>query len=67
MMFMGNYAAIFLSAADYSRELKTGISDTKRGFLYFTPILVAYGFVLTIGAMLASATGIPIQLKRSRL
>ncbi|MGE8081134.1 NCS1 family transporter [Peribacillus loiseleuriae] len=57
MMFMGNYAAIFLSAADYSRELKTGISDTKRGFLYFTPILIAYGFVLTIGAMLASATG----------
>jgi NCS1 family nucleobase:cation symporter-1 len=63
MMFMGNYAAIFLSAADYSRELKPGISDTKRGFLYFTPILVAYGFVLTIGAMLASATGISNPVK----
>ena len=57
MMFLGNYAAIFLSAADYSRELKTGISDSKRGFLYFLPIVIAYGFVLTIGVMLASATG----------
>ncbi|MDF7666941.1 NCS1 family transporter [Orbaceae bacterium ESL0727] len=57
MAFLGNYAAIFLSAADYSRELKAGISDTKRGFLYFCPIVIAYGFVLTIGAMLAAATG----------
>jgi nucleobase:cation symporter-1, NCS1 family len=63
MMFMGNYAAIFLSAADYSRELKPGISDAKRGFLYFLPILVAYGFVLTIGAMLAAATGISNPVK----
>lgn len=58
MVFMGNYAAIFLSASDYSRELKPGISDIKRGFLYFIPIIVAYGFVLTIGAMLAAVTGI---------
>lgn len=63
MMFMGNYAGIFVSAADYSRELKTGISDGKRGFLYFLPILVAYGFVLTIGAMLAAATGISNPVK----
>ncbi|AFQ44067.1 NCS1 family transporter [Desulfosporosinus meridiei] len=63
MMFMGNYAAIFLSAADYSRELKAGISDGKRGFLYFLPILIAYGFVLAIGAMLASATGISNPVK----
>ncbi|MGQ3477618.1 NCS1 family transporter [Paenibacillus sp. TY11] len=63
MMFLGNYAAIFLSAADYSRELKSGISDVKRGFLYFSPILIAYGFVLTIGAMLASATGISNPVK----
>ncbi|KWW21812.1 MULTISPECIES: NCS1 family transporter [Peribacillus] len=63
MMFLGNYAAIFLSAADYSRELKTGISDSKRGFLYFSPILIAYGFVLTIGVMLASATGISNPVK----
>ncbi|MCB8817807.1 NCS1 family transporter [Desulfosporosinus shakirovi] len=63
MMFMGNYAAIFLSAADYSRELKFGISDAKRGFLYFMPILIAYGFVLAIGAMLASATGISNPVK----
>lgn len=58
MVFMGNYAAIFLSASDYSRELKQGIGDVKRGFLYFIPILIAYGFVLTIGAMLAAVTGI---------
>lgn len=63
MMFMGNYAAIFLSAADYSRELKTGISDAKRSMLYFFPILIAYGFVLCIGAMLASATGISNPVK----
>lgn len=63
MMFMGNYAAIFLSAADYSRELKAGISDAKRGFLYFAPIVIAYGFVLCIGAMLASATGITNPVK----
>ncbi|WP_407308011.1 NCS1 family transporter [Desulfosporosinus sp. SB140] len=63
MMFMGNYAAIFLSAADYSRELKSGISNVKRGLLYFLPILVAYGFVLCIGAMLACATGISNPVK----
>ena len=63
MVFLGNYAAIFLSAADYSRELKTGISDARRGFLYFSPIVAAYGFVLTIGAMLAAATGISNPVK----
>lgn len=63
MVFMGNYAAIFLSAADYSRELKKGISDAKRGFLYFLPILIAYGFTLAIGGMLASATGISNPVK----
>lgn len=63
MVFLGNYAAIFLSAADYSRELKSGISNTKRGFLYFSPIVLAYGFVLCIGAMLASATGISNPVK----
>ncbi|WLV25970.1 NCS1 family transporter [Aciduricibacillus chroicocephali] len=57
MVFLGNYAAIFLSASDYSRELKAGYSDGKRGMLYFLPILVAYGFVLILGVMLASATG----------
>lgn len=63
MMFMGNYAAIFLSAADYSRELKPGISNKKRPFLYFSPILTAYGITLTIGAMLASVTGISNPVK----
>lgn len=57
MVFLGNYAAIFLSAADYSRELKTGYTDTKRGLLYFIPIVISYGSVIVVGAMLASATG----------
>ncbi|MBI0579635.1 NCS1 family transporter [Neobacillus cucumis] len=63
MVFMGNYAAIFLSAADYSRELKAGISDSKRGLLYFSPILVVYSVTLAIGAMLASVTGITNPVK----
>lgn len=58
MVLLGNYAAIFLSAADYSRELKPGISDKKRGLLYFAPITIAYGFVIVIGVMLAAATGV---------
>lgn len=58
MVFLGNYAGIFVSAADYSRELNTGLSNTKRGALYFIPITLSYGFVIVIGAMLASATGI---------
>ena len=58
MVFLGNYAGIFVSAADYSRELKTGLSDKKRGALYFIPITISYGFVIVIGAMLAAATGI---------
>ncbi|MCK1975659.1 NCS1 family transporter [Jeotgalicoccus huakuii] len=57
MVFLGNYAAIFLSAADYSRELKVGYSDGKRSLLYFVPIIIAYGSVIVVGAMLASATG----------
>ncbi|RDU38216.1 allantoin permease [Neobacillus piezotolerans] len=58
MVFLGNYAGIFVSAADYSRELKTGLSDGKRGSLYFIPITLSYGFVLVIGVMLAAATGV---------
>lgn len=63
MVFLGNYAAIFLSAGDYSRELKSGLSDRKRSMLYFFPIVIAYGFVLTIGAMMAAATGISNPVK----
>ncbi|MEN1967430.1 NCS1 family transporter [Lentibacillus sp. N15] len=58
MVFLGNYAAIFLNASDYSRELEAGISDGKRGFLYFSPIVMAYGFILIVGAMVASVTGV---------
>ncbi|MCX8701513.1 NCS1 family transporter [Gilliamella sp. B2840] len=57
MMFLGNYSAIFLSAADYSRELKLGFSHRQRALLYFLPIFIAYGFIITIGVMLASVTG----------
>lgn len=56
--FLGNYAAIFLNAADYSRELQSGISNGKRWAMYFSPIMMAYGFVIIVGAMLASVTGI---------
>lgn len=58
MIFLGNYAAIFLNASDFSRELKTGFSHKQRGLLYFSPIMLAYGFVLIIGAMVATVTGI---------
>lgn len=56
--FLGNYTAIILSAADYSREVKVGYSDFKRFFLYFTPIFLAYGATIVTGAMLAAVTGI---------
>lgn len=56
--FLGNYTAIFESAADYSRELKPGMSNKYRGFLYLCPILFAYGITVLTGAMLAAVTGI---------
>lgn len=58
MVFLGNYAAIVLNASDFSRELETGISDGKRSLMYFSPIVIAYGFVLIVGAMVASVTGV---------
>lgn len=58
MVFLGNYAAIFLNASDYSRELKPGISNGKRSLMYFSPIVIAYGFILIVGAMVASVTGV---------
>lgn len=56
--FLGNYTAIFESAADYSRELKPNLSDQKRGLLYLVPIGLAYGMTILTGAMLAVVTGI---------
>ncbi|UQS86918.1 NCS1 family transporter [Nicoliella spurrieriana] len=56
--FLGNYTAIFESAADYSRELKPGMSNRKRGILYFLPIAFSYGITLLTGAMLAAVTKI---------
>lgn len=63
MAFLGNYAALFLSASDYSRELKQGVSAPKRFLMYFTPVTVAYFAVMSLGVMLAAATGLanPVQ------
>lgn len=56
--FLGNYTAIFESAADYSRELKPNLHDHQRGLLYLIPIGLAYGMTIITGAMLAVVTGI---------
>lgn len=56
--FLGNYTAIFESAADYSRELKPGQSMKHRALLYVLPISFAYGATILTGAMLAVVTGI---------
>lgn len=56
--FLGNYTAIFESAADYSRELKPGFSNKRRAILYFIPIFTGYGLTLLTGALLAVVTGI---------
>ncbi|APR07522.1 MULTISPECIES: NCS1 family transporter [Lentilactobacillus] len=56
--FLGNYTAIFESAADYSRELKPGLSNRRRAALYFFPIFLAYGMTLLTGSLLAVVTGI---------
>lgn len=56
--FLGNYTAIFESAADYSRELRPNLSNKYRGLLYFLPITIAYGITIVAGAMLAAVTGI---------
>lgn len=56
--FLGNYTAIFESAADYSRELKTNIGHGQRSLLYLLPISLAYGLTIVTGAMLGVVTGI---------
>lgn len=56
--FLGNYTAIFESAADYSRELKPNLGEHQRGMLYLIPIGLAYGMTIVTGAMLAVVTGI---------
>lgn len=56
--FLGNYTAIFESAADYSRELKVGFSNKRRAVLYFIPIFLGYGLTLLTGSLLAVVTGI---------
>lgn len=56
--FLGNYTAIFESAADYSRELRPGLSNGHRAILYVMPIGLAYGLTIVTGAMLAAVTGV---------
>lgn len=56
--FLGNYTAIFESAADYSRELKVGLSNKRRAALYFLPIFLAYGITVLTGSLLAVVTRI---------
>ncbi|MCP9333224.1 NCS1 family transporter [Lentilactobacillus hilgardii] len=56
--FLGNYTAVFESAADYSRELQAGLSNKRRAALYFLPIFIAYGITVLTGALLAVVTGI---------
>ncbi|MCH5463035.1 allantoin permease [Lactobacillus sp. LC28-10] len=56
--FLGNYTAIFESAADYSRELRPNLGEHQRGLLYLIPIGLAYGMTIVTGAMLAAVTGI---------
>ncbi|MGG3799623.1 NCS1 family transporter [Metabacillus fastidiosus] len=63
MLMLGNYAALFVSAADYSRELKTGISNRKQGLVYLLPLIFSYGFAMIVGSMLSSVTGITNPVK----
>jgi NCS1 family nucleobase:cation symporter-1 len=56
--FLGNYTAIFESAADYARELRPGFSTRQRFGLYAVPLTLAYGTTLVTGALLAVTTGL---------
>lgn len=56
--FLGNYTAIFESAADYARELRPGFTTRQRFGLYAAPIGFAYGTTLVTGALLAITTGL---------
>ncbi len=56
--FFGVNITVMLNAGDYVRELKVGISDGKRGIVYFLAMVPATVFMGIIGLMLSSATGI---------
>ena len=56
--FFGVNIAVMLNAGDYVRELKHGVSDGKRGVLYFFAMVPATVFMGVIGLMITTATGI---------
>lgn len=56
--FFGNSTTVMLNAGDYSREMKSGYSATKRGTSYFLAMVPATVLLGLIGAMASTATGI---------
>ena len=56
--FFGNSTTVMLNAGDYSREMKTGMSDMKRGCSYFIAMVPTTVMLGLIGAMASTATGI---------
>lgn len=58
MAFFGNSTTVMLNASDYSRELKTGYSTSKRGWAYFIAMVPTTVLLGLIGAMSTTATGI---------
>lgn len=58
MAFFGNSTTVMLNSGDYSRELKTGYSNGKRGLAYLLSMLPTTILLGLIGAMASTATGI---------
>lgn len=56
--FFGNSTTVMLNAGDYSREMKPGMSDLKRGCSYFIAMVPTTVMLGLIGAMASTATGI---------
>lgn len=56
--FFGNSTTVMLNAGDYSRELKTGYSGSKRAVAYFIAMVPTTVMLGLIGAMASTATGI---------
>ena len=56
--FFGNSTTVMLNAGDYSREMKPGMSNMKRGASYFIAMVPTTVLLGLIGAMASTATGI---------
>ena len=56
--FFGNSTTVMLNAGDYSREMKPGMSNVKRGASYFIAMVPTTVLLGLIGAMASTATGI---------